>query len=277
MTYTKTLGCRTSFAIAAAAFAVLMFVPAQHTQADDNGVVHKTVDYTHDGVELRGHLYSPANLAADASVPGILVVHEWWGITDHPRNMAAKLAQMGYVAFVLDMYGKGKVTDDPKQAGQWAGAMYGKPIMRQRARAGLDVLAKQAHVDTDRLAAIGFCFGGTTVLQLAYDGAPVKGVVSFHGNPLPPGEADMNRIKARILVCHGQEDPMVKPEQITAFKDAMDKADANYIWASYPGAVHSFTNPGASEHGIDGVAYDAKAATQSWQDMKGFFAGLFEH
>ncbi len=203
--------------------------------------------------------------------PGVLVVHEFWGLNDFARLRAEKLAQMGYVAFAADMYGEGKVTQDPEEARPLAGHVRSTPLMRERARAALKFLASHKLVDPQRLAAIGFCFGGTTVLELAYSGAPVLGVVSFHGGLTIPKSEDWQNRRASFLILHGAEDPHIKAEEIAAFQRAMRQGGADWQMNLYGGAVHSFANPAAGSDKSKGVAYDPKAATRSWQAMQLFF------
>jgi dienelactone hydrolase len=234
----------------------------------------KTIPYQDGDVALQGHL------AWDDSVegkrPGVLVVHEWWGLNDYARRRAEQLAEMGYAAFALDMYGKGKVTEHPKQAGEWAGMIReNSEAWRRRALAGLTILRQVDMVDTDKLAAIGYCFGGATVMQLAYAGSDLDGVVSFHGS-LPVMEVeDAEKIKAKILVCHGVADGFIPAERIAAFQAALEEAGADWQMIYYAGARHGFTNPNADKFGIDGLKYDKKADERSWQHMKDFFAEIF--
>lgn len=209
--------------------------------------------------------------------PGIVVVHEWWGLNDHAKNSAKKLAEMGYVAFAADMYGKGVTTDDPQAAGKLSGALKGdRSALRERANAALDTLAAFRYTDAAKLGAIGYCFGGTTALEIARSGAPVKGVVSFHGALGTPDPADAKNIKGAVLVCHGADDPFVPAQEVAAFNKEMDDAKVKYTFIAYPGAVHSFTNPDVDRHNLDGAKYHAAAAEKSWNDMKAFFAGAFK-
>jgi dienelactone hydrolase len=215
--------------------------------------------------------------ASTAKRPGVLVVHEWWGLNDHAKNSAKKLAELGYVAFAVDMYGKGIVTDDVKVAGKMSGALKGdRPGLRRRAQAALDVLRAYPLTDATKLGAIGYCFGGTTVLEIARSGAPVKGVVSFHGALGTPNVEDAKNIKGNVLVCHGADDPFVPEKEVAAFKQEMDAAKVHYQFKAYPGAVHSFTNPDVDRHKLDGAKYNAAAAETSWNDMKAFFADMFK-
>jgi dienelactone hydrolase len=215
--------------------------------------------------------------ASTAKRPGVLVVHEWWGLNDHAKNSAKKLAELGYVAFAADMYGKGITTDDPAAAGNLSGALKGdRPAFRHRAQAALDTLSAFKFTDSAKLGAIGYCFGGTTVLEIARSGAPVKGVVSFHGALATPNAEDARNITCKVLVCHGADDPFVPAKEVAAFKKEMVDAKVDYKFIAYPGAVHSFTNPDADRHGLDGAKYNAAAAEKSWNDMIAFFAEVLK-
>ena len=222
-------------------------------------IVTQPVEYRQGDAVLEGYLaYDDAR---PGKRPGVLVVHEWWGLNDYAKQRAQQLAGMGYVALAADMYGKGKVTQDPKQAAQWAGEVRGnQALLRARAQSGFDVLLKQANVDPQRVAAIGFCFGGTTVLELAYSGAVLAGIVSFHGGITVPQAGEQGQIKAKILVLHGADDPTVKPDTITAFQAAMREGGVDWQMVYYGGAVHTFTNPAAGNDKSRGSAYDEKAA-----------------
>lgn len=235
-------------------------------------VVRQTVEYRHLDTVMKGYLAYDDTLAGKR--PGVLVVHEWWGLNEFARQQADKLAEMGYVALAADMYGDGKVTRDPAEARKLADQVRGTPLLRERARAGLAALAGHKLVDSRRLAAIGFCFGGTTVLELAYSGADLLGVVSFHGGLTAPRPEDLKTLKAKILVLHGADDPLVKPEEIAAFQDGMRKAGADWQMVLYGGAVHSFTNPAAGSDKSKGVAYDPKAAARSWEHMQLFLKDI---
>ncbi|MGD9060002.1 MAG: dienelactone hydrolase family protein, partial [Desulfobacterales bacterium] len=220
-------------------------------------VVSQNVEYKHEDIVLEGYL--AYDDTAKGKRPGVLVVHEWWGLNDYVRMRVDKLAKLGYVAFALDMYGKGIWTDQASKAQELSGHLRGKPIMRQRARAGLEILRKNERVDPTKIAAIGYCFGGTTVLELAYSGADIAGVVSFHGGLTTPKAEDMSRIKAKILVLHGANDAFIPPEKIAAFQEGVGKAGADWQMIYYGGAVHSFTNPAADKKNINGLAYSPSA------------------
>ena len=231
------------------------------------------VAYQQDDTVLQGYLAYDS--ALKGSRPGVLVVHEWWGLNDYAKMRARQLAEMGYVALAADMYGDGWVTQDPQEAARRAGSLKGTPLMRKRARAGLKALARQKLVDPKRLAAIGFCFGGTTVLELAFSGADLAGVVSFHGGLIPARPGDLKNIKAKISVLHGADDPHVQAEDIAAFQEALRQAGADWQMIYYGGAVHTFSNPGAGSDKSTGSAYDARTAHRSWQQMQLFFQEIF--
>ena len=235
----------------------------------------KTVEYQDGDVALQGLL--AWDDAVKGKRPGVLVVHEWWGLNDYAKTRAKQLAAEGYVAFALDMYGKGKLAEHPQEAGKMAGAVRENiDHWRKRAKAGLKILNSTPQVDPSKLAAIGYCFGGSTVLQLALAGEPLQGVVSFHG-ALPTPTADAcGKIKCKVLVCHGAADGFISSETIEKFRSAMDEGKADWQMVSYGGARHSFTNPGADKRGIDGLKYDANAERRSWAHMQMFFGELFK-
>ena len=238
-------------------------------------VQSKAVPYTYGEGSFEGFL------AWDDSVkgqrPGILVVHEWWGLNEYARSRAEQLAGLGYVAFAVDMYGKGKVTTHPEKAGEWAKLTTGNVHeWLGRAKEGLKLLQEDSKVDQARLAAIGYCFGGATVMQLVYGGAPVKGVVSFHGSlPLPPNANPINN-SAKVLIAHGASDPFLTSDHIGQFKAALDNAEIDWQMIDYGGAQHSFSNPTANQYGVKGVQYHAQADQRSWMHMRQFFEELFQ-
>lgn len=224
----------------------------------------------------RWKVISPGTIPSKGNVPGVLVVHEWWGLNDYARKRAEQLAGMGYVAFALDMYGKGQVTSHPSQAGEWAGMIRkNTDKWRGRANAGLKVLLDQEQVDKENVAAIGYCFGGSTVLQMAFADEPLKGVVSFHGALPTPSEDEAEAIDASILVCHGAEDAFISPESIDSFRKALESASVDYQLIYYGGARHGFTNPEAGTFGIDNLKYNEAADHRSWKAMQDFFAEIF--
>ena len=240
----------------------------------DAEVVTETVDYQDGDTALQG--YVAWDNATQGPRPGILVVHEWWGLNDYARQRARQLAKMGYVAFALDMYGAGKVTEHPRQAGEWAGMITkNAAAWQKRALAGLKVLTQRAEVDSDQLAAIGYCFGGATVCQLAYSGADLAGVVSFHGSLPLPAEDQSLETGAKLLICHGAEDPLVPEDRIGEFQEALDAGGADWQMIVYSDARHGFTNPGADQRGIEALGYNENADRRSWQHMQVFFDELF--
>ncbi len=208
------------------------------------------------------------------SRPGILVVHEWKGHGPYARRRAEQLAKLGYTAFAVDMYGKGVFAKDHEEAGKLAGVFFkDRSLMRQRALAGLEELRKLPFVDKSKLGAIGYCFGGTTVLELARAGTDLKGVASFHGNlttPMPAAE----RPKASILVLHGAEDASVNPG-VPGFLEEMRAVNADWVLTQYGGAVHSFTVPEAGSDPSKGAAYNKEADERSWDAMQSFFRRQF--
>ena len=237
-------------------------------------VVTKTIAYPHDGKTMQGYLaYDDAKGGAR---PGVLVIHEWWGLNDYTRSRTRQLAEMGYVAFAADMFGDGKTTRDPKEAQAMASAA-GQPAgaLAAKSKAGLDVLAKQPQVDPKRIAAIGFCFGGTTVLQLAYSGEDLKGAVTFHGGLVVPDETQAKQIKTTLLILHGAEDTFIKPETIDGMRRTLDANKVDWYMVTYAHAVHAFTNPDADSFKIPGIGYNEKAARRSWDEMERFFKVQF--
>lgn len=237
-------------------------------------VVGRAVTYEQGGVQLEGYL--AYDDAVTGRRPGVLVVHEWWGLNGYARGRADQLAGLGYVAFAVDMYGKGRVTKHPEQAAAWAKEVNSNiQAWQQRALAGLEVLRKEPMTDPERIAAIGYCFGGATVQQLAYSGADIKGVVSLHGGFVLPPTEQGKQVKARILICHGAADPMAKPGDVEQYIAAMEKSGLDWQLAMYGGAKHSFTNPDADKVGMAGLAYSKSADQRSWADMQVFFKEIF--
>ena len=207
--------------------------------------------------------------------PGVLVIHDWTGLQEYAKERTKMLAELGYVAFAADIYGKGVRPTDPKECAVMSGSYKNDlPLLRRRVSLGFEQLKKRPEVQPTKIAAIGYCFGGTSVLELARSGADVKGVVSFHGAlatklPAKPGE-----VKAKILVCHGDADPFVKPAEVAAFKEEMSTAKADLEFVAYPGAVHSFTKKAAGNDPSKGQAYNEEADKESWAAMKKFFKDI---
>lgn len=231
----------------------------------------ETVSYRDGDVELKGHL------AYDESVegrrPGVLVVHEWTGLGEHPKTSARGLAELGYVAFAVDMYGGGKVTADTKEAAALSGNIKRHPdLARSRFTAALETLRGHPVCDPRRIAAIGYCFGGTVVLEMARSGLDLAGVVSFHGGLASAIPQQERRLKASVLACHGADDPHVPEEEVAAFGEEMRGLGADWQLNIYGGAVHSFTNPDADS---ESARYDPEAARRSWEAMKAFLREVF--
>lgn len=256
------------FAVAAIA-AMLVLSTGSHA-----AIKTQAVKYQQGDAQLQGYL--AYDDAVQGKRAGVLVVPEWWGLTDYAKHRAQMLAQLGYVALVADMYGNGQTTNDPKQAGQWAGALKGnRALLRQRVGAALEQLKANPMVDPQKTAAIGYCFGGTSVIELARSGADVKGVVGFHAGLDSPNPADGKNIKGKVLICMGANDTFTSPQDMQAFEDEMRQNHVDWEMNLYGNAVHSFTNPEADKHGIPGIAYNAEADRRSWQAMQDLFHELF--
>lgn len=234
----------------------------------------RTVTYDHDGTKLKGYL--AYDDAVQGKRPGVLVVHEWWGLNDYARRRAEQLAKLGYVAFAPDMYGDGKVTEHPKEASQMAAKVRENvKAWRGRAAAGLKVLKDQPQTDGKKLAAIGYCFGGSTALQLAYSGEDLAVVVTFHAALPTPTAEEAKKIKARLQVHHGAVDPFIPEEAVAKFKKALEAAGTDYVFISHGGAQHSFTVPGIDKVGVKGLRYDERADRRSWRAMRAMFDEVF--
>ena len=233
------------------------------------------VEY-HDGpMLLKGYLaYDDATQDVR---PGVLVCPEWWGLTDYPKRRAEQLARLGYVAFVADLYGGGRVTADPGEAGQMhAPLMADRQMLRQRTRAALDVLTAHKLVDKSRVAAIGYCFGGAAALELARAGAPLVGIVAFHGDLSRTPTEGPDHVRAKVLVCQGADDPFVPPVALAAFEQEMKQEGADYQINLYGHTQHAFTNPAADTYHVPGVVYNAESDHRSWAAMRDFLAEIFK-
>lgn len=231
----------------------------------------EVVEYRDGDLTLEGYL--AWDDALQGSRPGVLVVHQWKGLGDYEKRRARELAQLGYAAFALDMYGKGVRPESPQEAGKQAGLFKNdRALTRSRAAAGLRTLASHDLAAGQPVAVMGYCFGGMVALELARSGAPVAGAVSFHGNLDTPDPKDAAQIKGRILVLHGADDPHVPPAQVEAFQKEMRDAGVDWQLVAYGGAVHSFTDTGAGDDPSRGAAYNANADRRSWEAMKDFFA-----
>jgi dienelactone hydrolase len=244
---------------------------------DSMNITEDKVEYSLDTVKMIGYVAYDAN--KQGRRPVVLVVHEWWGLTDYPRMRAKKLAELGYLAMAVDLYGNGRTADNPTDAQNLAMPFYQNPqIAFQRLMAAEQKVKTLPQADTSQVAAIGYCFGGGMVLNAARLGADTKGVVSFHGS-LSGAPAKKELLKSKILVCHGAADPFVPQKDVDAFKKSMDSIQADYTFKAYPGALHAFTNPAATEMGKKfnmPIAYDAAADSASWNDMKTFFSKIFK-
>jgi dienelactone hydrolase len=258
--------CNTLMALGA----VLLF-----TAVAKGALKTQAIEYKDGDVTCEGYLAYDDAIAGPR--PGVLVVHEWTGLGSYAKMRTDKLAQMGYVAFAADIYGKGIRPKNTDEAAAQA-SIYRKDrqLMRRRAQAALQVLADNKLVDRKKIAAIGYCFGGGTVLELARSGADLVGVVSFHGNLDTPNPADAKNIKGKILVQHGGSDPYVTAEQLAAFEKEMADAGVNWQVIIYGGAVHSFTNPDSGTDPTKGAAYNEQADKRSWLAMKQFFEEIFK-
>jgi len=235
------------------------------------------VEYTVDGESFTGYLAYDDQLQGKR--PGVLVVHEWWGHNDYVRHRADMLAELGYTAFALDMYGTGKVAQHPEDAKRFMQAvMDNMEAAEKRFDAGYNILRNHPSVETEQIAAIGYCFGGSTVLQMAREGVDLDGVVSFHGILATETPAQNGQVKAKLLVLTGADDPMVPSFQVDAFREEMTEANVSFKLYSYPGVTHAFTNPAADELGKRfnmPLAYDPGADADSWQKMQKFLSEIF--
>ncbi len=251
--------------------------PMSTAAAGREAVRERELDYRAGGTTLKGYLAHNDNLQGKR--PGVLVVHEWWGLNDYARKRARMLAELGYAALAVDMYGEGKTASHPADAGKFADELRRNlPLARERFLAALETLKNQPAVDPEKVAALGYCFGGGVVLEMARAGLPLKGVASFHGTLAFTSAARPGEVKARILVLHGADDPLTTAEQLASFREEMDAAGADYRVIIYPGARHSFTNPAADGCGKEfdmPLAYDPDADRQSWQALQEFLAQIF--
>lgn len=251
---------------------VLSALSPSETRAE---IVTRDVEYRDGDVTLRGYVAFDSERVKEES-PGVLVVHQWMGLTDYEKGRCRQLAELGYVAFALDVYGKDVRPEGPQQAAQVAGIYkQDRALYRRRLNLGLEQLRAQSGVAPDKLAAIGYCFGGTGVLELARSGAAIAGVVSFHGGLDSPAPEDAKQVKAKLLICHGADDPFVPAKDIDAFKAEMNAANVDWQMIYYSDAVHAFTQPQAGNDNSRGAAYNEKADRRSWEAMNTFFAELF--
>lgn len=254
------------------AVALLMIAGMAHAEIKGEEVTYRAGE-----TELRGYLAFDA--AVTGKRPGVLVVHEWWGLNDYARTRAKRLAELGYTALAVDMYGAGKRAAHPEDAKKFSGELrQNLPLAKERFLAGLETLQKHPTVASDKLAAIGYCFGGGVVLEMARAGVDLDGVASFHGSLETGTPAQSGQIKAEVLVLNGAADSFVTPEQIAAFNREMAQAGIDYHFVNYQGARHSFTNPEADAHGKKfnlPLAYDQEADRRSWQELRIFLTEIF--
>lgn len=234
----------------------------------------ETITYKQGDQTFKGYL--AYDDAVQGKRPGILVVHEWWGLNDYARKRAEQLAKMGYVAFAADMYGDGKTTEHPKEAGEMAGMVRkNQKEWLGRALAGLKVLRENSHVDPTKLASIGYCFGGSTSLLLAHQSSDIKAAVSFHGALVVPDTSVDKVITAKVLICHGAADSFIKEETAQQLRSAYEQLGVDYQMIYLGGAQHSFTVPEADKKGMKGIRYDAAADRRSWAAMTALFQEVF--
>ena len=251
---------------------------AKDGETETARIVGKEISYQTDSDHMIG--YIAYNSALKEKRPGILVVHEWWGHNDYARKRAEMLAELGYVALAVDMYGNGKQADHPQDAQKFAMSVMGNmESAKARFSQAINTLKADPHVDPEHIGAIGYCFGGSVVLSMANAGYDLDAVAAFHSGvqlPIMPGA---NTINARILVCNGADDPMITSDQVAAFKAALEKAGVDYRYISYEGAVHAFTNPEADKLGEKfelPLAYNEEADKASWEEMKKMLEEVFE-
>jgi dienelactone hydrolase len=249
-------------------FALTGLMTVAHAKVELKKVEYKSGDQTFEGVVAM-------DSALKGKKPGVVVFHNWMGITKETESKITELAKLGYVAMAGDIYGKGVRPADAKAANDLATKYKSdRKLLRERVNLALDELKKNSHVDSAKLFATGYCFGGTAALELARSGAPLLGTVTFHGGLSNPTPADAKNIKGQVSVYHGEIDPFVNADEVAAFKKEMDEAKVTYQFTAYSGAVHSFTEKGAGDDVTKGAAYNALADKRSWEGMKNFLAEL---
>jgi len=241
-------------------------------------IVGRTIEYSAGNVTLKGYISYDNSIVGKR--PAVIVVHEWWGLTDYPRKRADMLAGLGYVAFAADMYGNGKIADNPTDAQKYAGeSMKDFSELKDKFSAVIDLLKKNELVDSNKIAAIGYCYGGGVVLNMARAGFDLDGIVSFHGNLAAMEPAQKGKVKAKILVCSGGADKFISDSSIDNFKKEMKSAGVDYTFKSYKGALHAFSNPEATELGKKfsmPIAYNENADKKSWAEMQKFLKSAFK-
>ena len=249
---------------------------ADKTEVKTPKIKEETVTYSIDSLNMNNYVAFDENVKGKR--PAVLVIHEWWGLNDYTKRRAKMLAELGYVAMAVDMYGNGRIGNDPGAAQNLAMPYYQHPDMAKKIfDRAVEELRKNPNVDQTKMAGIGYCFGGGMLLNFVRMGEPLNGIVSFHGSLLgTPANKDLT--KAEILVCHGEADSFVNAE-VAPFKKQMDSIGKSYTFKSYPGATHAFTNPDATETGKKfkmPIEYNAAADSASWNDMKEFFGRIFK-
>jgi dienelactone hydrolase len=248
---------------------MLLSTSLLHAEIKETVVEYKSGDVVCEGLHV-------VDTAKTGKLPSVLIIHQWTGLSDNEKMRAHMLAELGYNVFAADIYGKG-VRPKPPESGKEAGKYKSdRKLYRERMLSALEVLDKDPQTDLSKVAAIGYCFGGTGVIELARSGALIKGVVSFHGGLDSPTPADGKNIKGKVLILHGADDPTVPAKNIAAFEQEMKDAKVDYKLVSYPGAVHGFTQKAAGNDNSKGVAYNEAADKASWEEMKAFFARIFK-
>ena len=251
------------------------------TDKENNGktpeLVQQDIIYTIDSLKMDGFVVYENNI--EGQRPAVLVIPEWWGLNDYAKRRANELAELGYIAMAVDMYGNGQRGADPQAAGALATPFYQNPVLaKERFEAALNQLKSYKQTDTTRIGAMGYCFGGSIVLNVARLGEDLKGVVSFHGN-LAGVPADKDKLTAKVLVLHGEDDKFVTADEVAGFKAEMDSVGIPYTFKSYAGSTHAFTNPDATANGEKfqiPIAYNAASDTASHAEMRAFFAEVFK-
>lgn len=239
-------------------------------------ITGEEITYSSDTTDMNGFI--AYNKAQTGKRPGVLVVHEWWGHNDYTRKRAQMLAELGYVALAVDMYGDGKQAEHPSDAGKFSGmVMKNEEMAVKRFNSAYEILANHPEVDSNKISAIGYCFGGSVILNMANMGADLDGVAAFHSGVQVPNQPS-EKLEAKVLVQNGADDPFVSKESVSSFKSAMDSLNADYEYIAYPGVVHAYTNPGATELGEKfdlPLKYDQEADTKSWEKLQEFLKGLY--
>ncbi len=241
-------------------------------------IVEQIIEYTHNGDNLKSYIYYDDTITT--KMPVVLVAHEWWGLNDYAKYRAKELAKLGYIGFAIDMYGNNKITKHAKQAKQWMQTITkNKDNWRDRAIYAYQLIKKHKKVNANKIAAIGYCFGGATILQMAYSGIDLKAVISFHGSLIPASYEQANSIKASILINNGADDKFITNDSIYKFQESLKVADIDWQFINYANSKHSFTNKNADEYAkinaINNLAYNKKADKRSWLAMQNLLTEVF--